>query len=138
MAFTSLLIAEKSLVERGFAAMLGLGFGAMGSLWLWLAIASFAGVVRNDAGESSIRADAIFVGTPFGTRRYRWSDVVGLTLHRDWLSSHCNLAVIVRSGLGLGTNTIRIYADQGITQDEFDQLYDQLIEQGLLPEDEEA
>lgn len=127
------------MLERAFAGVIAVLFGAMGLVWLWLAIASLIGFVRGNAYESSIRSDGIDVGTPLGTRRYRWVDVVDLTLcPRTLFSNRCDLAVIVKSGLGLGTNTIRITTARGITQDEFDQLYDQLVEQGLLPEEAEA
>jgi PH (Pleckstrin Homology) domain-containing protein len=139
MAASTILLPDTSLLEKSFAGGIGLLFGGMGLLWLWLAAVSISGVHRGGSYESSIRADAIDVGTPFGTRRYRWADIVDVTLcRRSFYSNRCDLAVIVKSGLGIGTNTIRIYSDRGITDVEFDQLYDQLVEQGLLPEDDDA
>ena len=139
MAAATLLEPDKSLLERSIAGLIALLFGAMGLLWLWLAVASIIGVIRAGSYESSIRSDAIFVGTPLATRRYRWADVVDITLcRRSQFSNRCDLAVIVKSGLGIGANTIQITTDRGITEGEFDQLYDQLVEQGLLPEAEDA
>ncbi len=138
MAAATLLEPDKSLLERSFAGLVALLFGAMGVLWLWLAVASIISVIRGGSYESSIRSDAIVVGTPLGIRRYRWADVVDITLRGRRFSDQCDLAVIVKSGLGIGTNTIQFTTDRGITEDEFDQLYDQLAEVGLLPEDDDA